>query len=81
MLGAKRNLPFVALNTAIEEITSLKRQMEILKAAQGTIVGTLDSATIRVVTCETTLQQHTQHLQVVLDSQAMMTAQLESFRQ
>jgi chromosome segregation ATPase len=45
-----------ALNDAMEEISSLRRQVESLQAAQGAMAGTLDSATSRVANCESTIQ-------------------------
>jgi hypothetical protein len=51
-----------ALNSAMEEISSLRNQVESLQAAQGAMAGTLDSATTRVANCESTIQYHSQQL-------------------
>jgi chromosome segregation ATPase len=70
-----------ALNSAMEEISSLRSQVESLQAAQGTMAGTIESATARVATCETTLQQHSQQIGSFHNSHSRVISQWDSFQQ
>jgi hypothetical protein len=66
-----------ALNSAMEEISSLRSQVESLQAAQGAMAGTLDSATSRVANCESTMQYHSQQLNNLNDSHSRRTDPVE----
>ncbi len=70
-----------ALNSAMEEISSLRSQVESLQAAHGAMAGTLDSATLRVANCETTLQHHSQQVNLLNDSHSRILSQWDSFQQ
>jgi hypothetical protein len=65
----------------MEEIHSLKSQVNTLQATQGAMAGDLDSTTTRVATCEQTLQQHASQLRNVSDHQMTLNSQWESFHQ
>ncbi len=70
-----------ALNSAMEEISSLRSQVESLQSTQGMMAGTLDSATLRVANCETTLQHHSQQIGSLNDSHSRILSQWDSFQQ
>jgi hypothetical protein len=69
-----------ALNSAMEEISSLRSLVESLQAAQGAMAGTLDSATSRVANCETTIQHHSQQINMLNDSHSRILSQWDSFQ-
>ncbi len=77
MSEAHQSNTIAALNSAMEEISSLRSQVESLQAAQGAMAGTLDSATIRVANCETTIHSHSQQLSDLNDSHSRILSQWE----
>jgi uncharacterized protein YoxC len=70
-----------ALNMAMEEITSLKAQMEKLQLNQGVMVDSIDINSNRMNECEATLQEHGRKIQEVYDSQHEVASQWNTFQE
>jgi hypothetical protein len=78
---AHQSNTIAALNSAMEEISSLRSQVETLQAAQGAMAGSLDSTTIRVANCESTINSHSQQISNLTDSHSRIMSQWDQFQQ